>query len=217
MFARIRHQDVVTWNAMITAFAQNGHARESLDFFKEMQYIGIKPDNITFVSALDACAGLKALEEGQEIHAIIDDSQYGQDLVVCTALINMYGKCGSVCDAWKVFDNLRYRDIVAWNAMLAVFSQNDFSKETLDLFREMHVQGFKPDNITFVSALDACASLAALQGGQEVHAIIVGSWQRRDTVLGTALINMYGKCACVQDARRCLTVCLAMMLSLGMP
>lgn len=64
MFARIRHQDVVTWNAMITAFAQNGHARESLDFFKEMQYIGIKP-TLPLLVLLMHVQALKPLKRGR--------------------------------------------------------------------------------------------------------------------------------------------------------
>ncbi|KAJ7538872.1 hypothetical protein O6H91_11G066900 [Diphasiastrum complanatum] len=200
VFSRLPHQDVVSWSAMIAACAQNGHGKEALDLFHKMQLSGIKPDEIAFLCVLDACATLASLEKGQEIHAAIIDSGFEGKLAVGTALINMYGKCRSVDKARSMFARMASRNLISWNSMITACSQNGHGKEALYLFNRMQLEGFKPDQITFVCALDACASLSAIEKGRETHAAILHGGYDRHVVVGNALINMYGKCGSVEDA-----------------
>eukprot|EP00249_Psilotum_nudum_P013932 c24584_g7_i2 orf=65-859(+) len=92
LFDKMPQRDVVSWNSMIAAYAQNGHGKMALELFREMDVECVKSDQITFVSILDACAGLTALGEGKAIHANIVDGAFESD-VVGNALVNMYGKC----------------------------------------------------------------------------------------------------------------------------
>lgn len=186
---------------MISAFAQNGHGRRALDLFRQMQLQNIKPNRVTFVSLLDACADLAALEEGLEIHSLMDMGRNEVDVVIGTALINMYGKCGAVCEATNVFNRLLDRDVVSWTAMIAAFSQNGYGREALDHFSRMQQKGFKLDTASCVCALDACASLGQLKEGRAVHAAIVDIGYEDRAAVGNALINMYGKCKSLCDAR----------------
>eukprot|EP00249_Psilotum_nudum_P000902 c13078_g1_i1 orf=2-313(+) len=99
-------RDLVSWNAIMAAYVQNGHGKAALKVFRQMNLAGVKPVTITYVSCLDACAGLTSLQEGKAIHASVVNSEYESDIVVETALVNMYGKCGSVEDARNVFDKI---------------------------------------------------------------------------------------------------------------
>ncbi|KAJ7565225.1 hypothetical protein O6H91_02G053100 [Diphasiastrum complanatum] len=201
VFRQMPNRDVVTWSAMITACAQNGHGKEALEWYNRMEENGIRANQFTFVSALDACASLAALEQGQKIHTSVVLYGYERQAIVGTALVHMYGKCRRLEDARRVFDQLHQRDVVCWGAMITACAQNGHGKEALNLFSRMQSDGFKANHITYASALDACASLAALEKGQELHASIVDSGLEGETGIGNALVDMYGKCGNLKDAR----------------
>eukprot|EP00249_Psilotum_nudum_P016749 c25971_g4_i1 orf=1-417(-) len=139
---------------MIAAYSQNGHGKEALDLFRQMQCKNVASDRITFISVLDACASLAALAEGKANHAGIIDKGYETDVVVGNALVNMYGKCGSLDDAGSVFSKMSQRDVVSWNTMIATYAQNGNGRKAFKLFRQMQLTGVKPNNITFISILD---------------------------------------------------------------
>ncbi|KAJ7568082.1 hypothetical protein O6H91_01G018100 [Diphasiastrum complanatum] len=201
VFRQITKRDTISWNAMITACSQNGHCEEALDLFNQMQHEGAWPNQVTLICVLDACASLSFLKKGQEIHATIINRRYTKNLLVCNALINMYGKCGSVEKARWVFGQMPQKDAISWNSIIAACTQNGKSTEALNLLDCMQRDGFKPSQITFLCALEACASVAALVKGQEVHAAILDSGYEVDVLLGNALVNMYGKCGSLEDAR----------------
>jgi len=48
--------DVLIWNAIIGGLATHGLVEESLKLFKEMQTVGIQPDEVTYLCLLAACA-----------------------------------------------------------------------------------------------------------------------------------------------------------------
>lgn len=129
VFGRMSDRDVISWTAMIAAFTQNGQDNEALDLFYGMQSHGVVPNDFTLVCALDACSSLSALKHGQEIHGAIVDSEYEQHVVVTTALITMYGKCGQLQAAKNVFARMSSHDVVSWTAMIAVLAQNGDGKE----------------------------------------------------------------------------------------
>lgn len=201
VFCRMPNRDVITWNAMIAAEAQNNHGKEALNVYYQMQSAGVKPDKITFVSALDACTSMAASQEGQKVHTAILEMGCEHDVVLGTALVNMYGKLRSTYEATSLFRKMPHRDIGSWNAMISVYAQNGHAEEALNLFHEMQTEKVNPDRITFVCVLDACASQAAFQKGLLIHAAIVDMGFEHDAMVGTALVNMFGKCGSACDAQ----------------
>lgn len=200
VFSEMQNRTVVVWNTMISVFSQNGHGKDALGFFQQLCSEGVKPNNITFICSLDVCADMTALLEGQAIHTTLAGSDWEQDVMVGTALVNMYGKCGSLHDARSIFDKIPQRNAVCWTAMIGACVQNGHNEDALDLFRHMRLDGAKPDNITFVFVVDACASLAMPEVGKEVHIAVVNSEHGHDVIVGNVLMKMYGKCGSVRDA-----------------
>eukprot|EP00250_Pteridium_aquilinum_P015259 c2247_g2_i1 orf=2-655(-) len=90
-FERIPDKDVISWNAIIAACAQHGHGAKCLHLYAEMHQKCVLADEFTRVSILSACASLEDLKTGRHIHA------WGPrgEVILDTALINMYCKCGS--------------------------------------------------------------------------------------------------------------------------
>ncbi|KAJ7546044.1 hypothetical protein O6H91_08G021700 [Diphasiastrum complanatum] len=124
------------------------------------------------------------------------DSRLEEDVSGGTALFQMYGKCQSAKDARKLFTELPERDLVAWNAMIAVFSQHGNRKTAFELLAEMKQDGLQPDKITFVSLLNACSDSSALADGKKIHILL----DEYESTIVNALINMYSKCGSLEDA-----------------
>lgn len=200
IFCKSKDHDVVSWTTVIAANIQQGQCEVALQFFHQMQTEGVLPDKLTFMSILDACSNPEALGRGKQIHVRMVGSEFELDVVFGTALINIYGKCGSMEYAWLIFNKMHVLNLVTWNTMIAVLSQQGQGTEALQLFHQMQHKGLIPDKATFVSSLDACANQATLFRGKQIHAQIVYSGFGSDLVVATALINMYGKTGNMEEA-----------------
>eukprot|EP00253_Pinus_taeda_P023699 PITA_23699 len=158
---------------MITGYTQSGHAKEALSLFQKMQLEGLRPNSFTMASVLPACAHLKALSEGKCIHGCIIRRGFEFDVVVSTALVDMYAKCGSMEITNQLFNKMLERDLASWNAMITGYAQNGQAHEALTFFYHMQEVDLKPDSVTIV-----------------------------DVIVGTALIDMYAKCGNIDFAQR---------------
>eukprot|EP01018_Ginkgo_biloba_P023512 Gb_17382 [translate_table: standard] len=202
VFDKMSQRNVVSWNAMIGGYTQNGHGEESLNVFRQMQIAGVKPNLVTIVNVLPACAYLLALELGREIHNYVIKSEPELDVMVWNALVDMYAKCGRIDIARCVFDKMPQRTVVSWTTMIAGCAQNGHSKEALKLFQEMRLTGMEPNVVTLVSILPACADLAALKQGKEIHNYLIKIELESDVLVRNALVDMYVKCRSISIARQ---------------
>ncbi|KAJ7528357.1 hypothetical protein O6H91_15G000200 [Diphasiastrum complanatum] len=201
LFDNLSERDVVSWNAMIAGYAQNGLGKEALALYEQMKQEGVQPDDVTLVLLLKACSSLAALEQGKRLHSEILKRGFQSDVVVGSTLVNMYAKCGCTEGARELFDNMSERDLVSWTAMIAGYAQNGLGKEALALYDQMKHEGVQPDNVTLVLLLKACASLAALEQGKQLHSVIMKRGFQSDVVVGSTLVDMYAKCGCTEGAR----------------
>ncbi|XP_057873039.2 pentatricopeptide repeat-containing protein At3g12770 [Cryptomeria japonica] len=202
MFDIIPQSDVISWNAMIAGYVQNGFAEKALETFKQMQLIGIKPNSTTFASILPACAKMGILEQGMDIHQRMKDGGISSDIIVATALVDMYAKCGNIDKARELFDRMPQKDVFSWTVMIAGYAQNGFVEKALVTFRQMQLAGLKPNCTTFASILPACAKIRALEHGMDIHQRIMEGGFLSDIVVGNALVDMYAKCGRIDKARK---------------
>lgn len=194
VFNSMHHHNIASWNAIIGAYFDHGSSLEALQLYHDMQQRGFEPDRITFLCILGICASLSAYIEGMLIHISIVVGGLDSDVVLGTALINMYSKCGAMDSARFMFNEMHMHDLVSCNAMILAYAQHGNGKEALHLFYEMQHQGKQPNEITYISLLAAFTNPKDLAEGRLVHARIVESGYESDTVVMTAIINMYGKC-----------------------
>lgn len=141
--------DVFTWTCMISGFAQNNRRNLALDFFKEMLWEGVKPNGITIASAISACASLKALNRGLEIHYLAVKMGFGNDVLVGNSLIDMYSKCGELEAAQRVFDTILEKDLYTWNSLIGGYCQDGYCGKAHELFMKMQESGVPPNVITW--------------------------------------------------------------------
>jgi pentatricopeptide repeat protein len=198
VFDRLLERHIVSWNAMIAGYAQNGNASEALALYQAMLLGKVKPNPVTVVSALRVCAQLADLEEGKGIHDYIVRDKFVSDVFVETALINMYAKCGSLEVARQLFDKMSKKDIVSWNAMIAGYAQSGRANEAMTIFHQMKLANVKPNRATIVSMLPACGDLAALEEGKEIHDYVVRNNLQSDVLVQNSLVTMYMRCGCLE-------------------
>ncbi|KAF6150346.1 hypothetical protein GIB67_034045 [Kingdonia uniflora] len=156
-FEEMVEKDVVSWNTVIGGLVHKKRINEAMRFFERMQKENVKPNMVTLMSVLSACALAGALDTGRWIHWYIDRNKLSMDVVARTALVDMYSKCGALESAQRVFDCMEGRDVVAWNAMIMGFSMNGQSKNALEFFYRMMKEDVKPNEITMIGVLSACS------------------------------------------------------------
>ena len=206
VFVDLPKRDVVTWSALISGYAQNGFCDKALEAFRQMQDVGIIPDARTYVCILKACSIVQSLEIGEDIDTKVRKQGLLQkDVVLGTALMDMYCKCGALEKAREVFDQLPAGNVVAWSAIIAGYAQNGLGDEALKCFSQMQDARVRPDDVTYLSVLKACGIVGSLKVGEDIDTEVrkKGALQN-NVVLGTALVDMYAKCSRIAKAQEVL-------------
>lgn len=169
LFERITDRDVVSWTSVINGFVRNGHFLEGIQWFEKMVTVQeARPNEATLVSVLSSCANLNAtgiLNQGRQIHAYVVKNAIHMTAFIGTALIDMYGKKGCLGCACKVFDKIPAREACTWNAMISSLASNSREVEALAMFEKMEAEGIKPNEVTFVGLLTACARAGLVEMG----------------------------------------------------
>ncbi|CAL4962899.1 unnamed protein product [Urochloa decumbens] len=160
-------RDAVSWNSMISGYIYNGHLQEAMDCVWLMVHTGQMLDCCTFSIILNACASVAALERGMEMHAFGIKSHLESDVVVESALVDMYSKCGRLDYASKVFNSMTKRNEFSWNSMISGYARHGLGSKALDIFEEMQRNRESPDHVTFVSVLSACSHAGLVERGLE--------------------------------------------------
>jgi len=155
------------------------------------------------MGALNAYASILALEEGMCVHQQIIQHGLESNVFVESSLVDMYAKCGSLEDAWIVFNKMPVRNVVTWTSMILGHVQCGQGQKALGLFQEMKQEGVDPNFVTFVGVLNACASVFALEEGRCVHQEVIQSDLELDVFVRSSLVDVYAKCG-IDDAWRVL-------------
>ncbi|XP_010247889.1 PREDICTED: pentatricopeptide repeat-containing protein At4g21065-like [Nelumbo nucifera] len=201
LFDRIPKKDLVTWTVMIDAHANCGNAEESLVLFDRMREEGIIPDKVTMVTVVFACAKLGAMHKAELVHDYISRNKFSLDVILGTAMIDMYAKCGSVNAARNIFDHMKEKNVVSWSAMIAAYGYHGQGKKALDMFPMMLRSGISPNRITFVSLLYACSHAGLVDEGLR---FFYSMWEdysvKPDVKHYTCMVDLLGRAGRLDEA-----------------
>ncbi|KAM7464720.1 hypothetical protein LguiA_032841 [Lonicera macranthoides] len=169
LFEIMPERDTPSWNAVIAGCTQNGLFSEAISLFRRMVVLeeGNRPNQVTVVCSLSACGHTGMLQLGKCIHGYICRYGLGPDSFILNALVDMYGKCGSLKEARKVFNSTLKRSLTSWNSMINCFALHGQSDCAISLFNEMmhHGDNVKPDAVTFIGLLNACTHGGLVEQG----------------------------------------------------
>eukprot|EP01018_Ginkgo_biloba_P009821 Gb_15508 [translate_table: standard] len=194
VFDKMPERNMVSWTAIIGGYAQNGHVHEALELFEEMP----RRDAVSWNVMIAGYAQNGHVHEALKLFEKMPE----RNLVSWNAIIAGCAQHGYVDEALKLFHQMPKQDVVSWTAMIAGYAQNGHFDEALKLFRQMQLKVVKPNSVTFAAVLPACANLAVLQQGKEVHAYIIRNEIQSYVSVGNALVDMYAKCGSIVYARK---------------
>ncbi|GAB2287334.1 hypothetical protein Dimus_021714 [Dionaea muscipula] len=198
-------RDTVSWNTVISGFLGNGEFCSGIWVFKRMCESGVDLiDQATFTTVLSGCDGAGLLGMSMMIHGLALVCGYEGEVTVGNALITSYFRCGCCEDGKKVFGEMDGKNVVTWTAAISGLAQNEMYEDSLKLFAEMCSKGsVSPNCLTYLSSLSACAGLQALRGGgDQIHGIVWKLGFHSDYRIESALMDMYSKCGCMEDAMK---------------
>lgn len=201
VFNKLPKENSISWNAIIVAHAKVGQHEQVLKLYQEMKDLAVEPDGHLFVAVLKSCAAAMDMPKGKLIHAHILEGGFERDIFVGNTLVDMYSKCGSVQEACTVFQNLPKIDVVTWNVLISQLTQDGNGEKAIDIYQQMKQTQVEPDRVTFICVLKACSSIEALEQGRIIHSYIVAQGISLEVSIGSSLIDMYGKCGSLKDAR----------------
>uniref|UniRef100_A0A2N9FCG3 DYW domain-containing protein n=1 Tax=Fagus sylvatica TaxID=28930 RepID=A0A2N9FCG3_FAGSY len=200
VFDKIEVRDTVLWNSMLAAYSQNGHPDEALTLCSEMALAGMRPTEATLVTVISASADIAALPQGIELHGFSWRHGFDSNDKVKTALVDMYAKCGSVKVARNLFERLKEKRVVSWNAIITGYAMHGHATEALDLFEEMKEKSL-PDHITFVGVLAACSHGGLLDEGWIFFESMVRDYHIDPTIQHfTCMVDLLGHCGRLDEA-----------------
>ncbi|OWM83384.1 pentatricopeptide repeat-containing protein At4g04370 [Punica granatum] len=169
VFDQMENKDLVSWNAIIAGYAQNGHICQSFSLFNAMREVNKKPDSITVISLLQVCASTCGLQQGKWVHSYVIRGCLGPCVKVETALVDMYSKCGSMDYAQNCFDRMLEKDLISWAALIAGYGCHGKGEVALRVYSEFLRRGSLPNDILFLSVLSSCSHSGLVNQGLELY------------------------------------------------
>ncbi|XP_029116072.2 pentatricopeptide repeat-containing protein At5g66520 [Elaeis guineensis] len=166
LFNQMPERNVESWSSMISGLAQSGLCKDALAVFDEMVQREVTPNEPTLVSVVSACAQLRDLEHGQWVHDYVKQHEVELSVILGTALVDMYGKCGSIGEAFQVFKKMPAKNVYSWNSMITGLAMNGYGRQALTLLWKMKLMGIEPNAITFIGLLNACSHSGLVDEGQ---------------------------------------------------
>ncbi|KAJ4846559.1 hypothetical protein Tsubulata_013793 [Turnera subulata] len=200
IFDQVLVRNGVIWNSLICGYAQNGFSEDALEAFGKMQDEGFEPDEVTVVSVLSACAQLGLLHLGKDIHRMIYRKGIVCNEFVSNALVDMYAKCGDLTNARLIFEGMACKNTACWNSMISGFGIHGRSKEALDFFKRMEEFDVKPDEMTFLSVLSACAHGGFVDEGLETFSKMERYGLVRSIKHYGCVVDLLGRAGRLKDA-----------------
>ncbi|XP_042480557.1 pentatricopeptide repeat-containing protein At5g52850, chloroplastic [Macadamia integrifolia] len=194
IFTSMDNRDTVSWSTMISSFVQSQRWDQALRLYLQMIKVGVPPNEFTFVKLLTASSFL-GLDYGKLIHAHLLLWGVELNLVLKTALVNMYVKCQRMDDALNVSNHTPESDVLLWTALISGYTQAFDLEKAIASFREMETLGVLPSTFTYSGLLTACSSVTALEVGKQLHSRVIKAGLEGDVSVGNSLIDMYMKCS----------------------
>ncbi|KAF9616142.1 hypothetical protein IFM89_028608 [Coptis chinensis] len=170
-------RNVASWNSLISGLLQNGQKNKAFRFLRQMQSCSTRPNSITMLSILPACANLVATKKVKEIHGCVLRGRLQLETSVANTLIDAYAKSGNILYARVVFEHLPSRDVISWNTLMAGYVLHGCPNEALNIFEQMRLLGPKPNRGTFVSIILAYSLAGMVEQGNSTLSSMTNDYQ----------------------------------------
>ncbi|XP_042975251.1 pentatricopeptide repeat-containing protein At2g13600-like [Carya illinoinensis] len=186
------------FSSVISALASLNAFRAGMNIHAHVIKIGIEEDVFIGGSLLSFYCKCGKLEYGR----LMFDSNLEKNVVSWNSMIGGYTLNGQMEEAKAWFDDMPVRNIISWNTMIVGYTENKQFDKAFEVLHEMLLSGEVPNQSTFSSVLCACASIASLDRGKNLHGKCMKLGFQYDIFVGTALIDMYAKSGDVESSKQ---------------
>ncbi|XP_020581980.1 pentatricopeptide repeat-containing protein At3g46790, chloroplastic-like [Phalaenopsis equestris] len=160
-----------------------------------MRSSGINADMVSMVNVITACTLLGDLVKGMSVHGRMMSYGFVSELPVMNSLITLYSRCGDMCSANIIFDDIVCKSLVSWTAMMFGYLCNKQQREGLHLLIRMRrEETFYLDSVTLVGSLSSCSELASFELCKELHVHSLKSGLISYVDVQNSLMISYGRC-----------------------
>ncbi|KAK9682543.1 hypothetical protein RND81_10G081300 [Saponaria officinalis] len=159
-----------------------------------------RTEQLRIATLLRNCSKNLLLKQGMQVHASVMKLDFWSDMIICNDLVDMYGKCRRLDDAYKVFDVMPERNVVTWTVLMCGCLHHGDAEGALSLLHEMGFSDVRPNEYTFSACFKACGLLGIPEKGMQVHGLCMKVGFDTFPVVGNSLIDMYAKCGMIARA-----------------
>ncbi|GAB2267880.1 hypothetical protein Dimus_002856 [Dionaea muscipula] len=202
LFRNMRKPDVVSWTTIITTFVRAGELENAIQEFLRMRESSVSPNEYTLASVISCCANMGVLSWGEQLHGYLLRLGLGHSPSVANSIMDLYSKCGELRTASLIFNAMTYRDIVSWSTIISGFAQGEYDEEAFKYLSWMRKEGTDPNEFTLASMLSVCGNVAIFVEGRQLHAHVQKAGLENESMVHSALINMYCKCGSLKEASK---------------
>ncbi|KAK1440541.1 hypothetical protein QVD17_06370 [Tagetes erecta] len=201
IFSITNRRSTFLYNSFIRAYSSVNQFSNSLITFREMIRAGKPLDCYTLPPVLKSCGGVVGLRLGRTVHVRVFSNGFDSDVANLNALVTMYGKCGDLESAQKVFDEMLERNVVTWTAIMSGYGMYGRCEEVFELFERMVGGGVEPDGLTFTAVLTACSHGGLVDKGIEYFEMMKDRFRLRPGLEHcTCMVDMLGRAGRVEEA-----------------
>ncbi|KAK6118611.1 hypothetical protein DH2020_047653 [Rehmannia glutinosa] len=203
VFDGLVDKNVVVWTSMIAGYALNHSPDGAMILIKEMSRSGLKANFVTYNSLLSSFCCQDDLIYCKQIHCRVIQEGLESNPYLVTTLVIVYSECAcSLREFYKICSSVTKWDQIAWNAVIAGFSNLGVGEEALMCFSQMRQADLAIDFFTLSSVLKALANSSALEEGKQIHALAFKTWYITNLYVQNGLVSMYAKCGKINDAKK---------------
>ncbi|VFQ85442.1 unnamed protein product [Cuscuta campestris] len=195
VFEQLTHRNVFAWTSIVNGYVQNGIFKEACAFFFNMQIEGIKPNKVSLVSILPACSSLASLKGAKQVHGFAIKQNLSREVSFTNALMDTYVKTGSLsCARWVFEYGSVIKDIISWSTMILGYGLHGRGQEAVFMFNQMLDEGIKPDMITAVGVLSACARSGLVEEGIKIYDSLLNDHSVKPTLeMCSCMVDSFGR------------------------
>ncbi|XP_062225693.1 pentatricopeptide repeat-containing protein At3g26540 [Phragmites australis] len=202
LFDAMPRRDGGSWNAIISASSRAGNPAEAISLFAAMNSLGVRPKDVTLASVLACCAECLDLCGAQQLHAHIAKRDFQSNVILGTALVDVYGKCLLLADARLTFDGILQPNAISWNVIIRRYLLAGMGDMAVQMFFRMVWAGVRPLVYTVTHAVLACRDNNALKEGRCIHTFVLRHGYERHVHVRSSVVDMYAKCDAIDAAQR---------------
>ncbi|XP_022944177.1 pentatricopeptide repeat-containing protein At4g14170-like isoform X1 [Cucurbita moschata] len=194
------HKDEVSYNILITGYSETNDCLESLNLFSEMRLLRKKPDVVSFMGVISACANLAAVKQGKEIHGVALRNHLNSHLFVSNSLLDFYTKCGRIDLACKIFNQILFKDVASWNTMILGYGMIGELETAINMFEAMRDDKVQYDLVSYIAVLSACSHGGLVERGWQYLSEMLAQHLEPTEMHYTCLVDLLGRAGFVEEA-----------------